>query len=298
MGKPIQGAWARKYQNALTYAGAEVWGTGISAVHAQRGDTSRPENPKLDANQLDRTMAGAAIPEQQYDPSYGYNPEDIAGLDTFASPQEAVNGEPYAQDGWPSWDEDTEGTRARIAPQQSRPLGQQYASLRSIRGGAVQGPFGRVSNETPSETVSEGWLNKAEDGEVPDDHVLPADDSQLIIATSFVQRHKTLNNDRAVMRGQDDARTEIPSRLAPMKTKHYSQGERDYDMFPYQQDNMPRPFKYRTAGTGPGTYLLANDQYPRDALQRTPPADASMGTPDTELSDPGYGYSSEDTGYY
>jgi hypothetical protein len=82
-----------------------------------------------------------------------------------------------------------------------------------------------------------------------------------------------------------------------MKTKVYSGDQRHYDMFPFQIDDIPRPFRYRTFGTGPQTYLETNEQFQRMALQRTPPPDAGMGTPDLELSS-AYDYESEDMGYY
>jgi hypothetical protein len=174
--------------------------------------------------------------------------------------------------------------------------------LRSLRAGPRDNDS-EVSNQIPTETVSEGWLNKPAsgmgEGEIPDDMVLTSDPSQYERNTSMQQRHKTMNNDRAVMRGADDSRTPIASRIAPMKLKVYSGQERHYDMFPYQMDDMPRPFWSRTFGTGPQAYMETNEQWLRTALQRTPPADPSQGTPDLELSEEAqYGYAGEDQGYY
>jgi hypothetical protein len=315
MGLPISGAWSRKYQRQVPYADARVWGTGINPVHALRGDPGRPYHANLDANDMGfRTKAEFVTSPDfiQTRAPWGYDPDDIAGLDVFADPEAAVVGIPFDQDGWPSWDggiqdgQSTPVNRASIATWEQRPLGASGRFrnfIRGIRGGAHDNDRW-VSNQVPTETVSEGWINKAASGmdmgEVPDDNVLPPSEAQLYRGTSMQQRYLQLNNDRSLERGTDQPRTSIPSRLAPMKLKVYSGEERHYDMFPYQGDVIPRPFYYRTAGTGPEEYLRSNDQYPRTALQRTPPPDPSMGTPDTELSanDPAYGYSEEDIGYY
>jgi hypothetical protein len=115
----------------------------------------------------------------------------------------------------------------------------------------------------------------------------------------MVQRHKTQNNQRATMRGTDDSREEIQSRIAPMKLKIYSEGERHYDMTPRDMDDIPRPFWYRTAGTGRNLEMLPNEMVVISPLQRTPPPDPSLGP--TEISiDPegGFGYTAEDQGWY
>lgn len=310
MGLPVSGAWSRKYQLSLPYVDARKWGTGINLIHAYRIDPGRPYAAKLDANDMGfRTPAESAIPQALATEDWGYQPEDIAGLDVFAEPVTAIHGIPYQGDGWPAWTggvqegESTPVNRATIAPYAQRPWQQPrrfYERIRSIWAGA-RDEDREVSNQLPTESVNEGWLNKASTGmgigQVPDEEVVVSSPAQYERNTSMQQRHKPLENARAVLRGQDDPRSDIPSRIMPMKVKTYSQGERDYDMFPYQIDDMPRAFRYRTAGTGPGSYLLSNDQHDRNALQRTPPADPSMGTPDTELGED-YGFASEDLGYY
>jgi hypothetical protein len=327
MGQPVTGAWANKYQAQVPYVDARRWGTGVNPVHAYRGYTGRPQNSKLNANEMGVPdgVHPASIGDTEpgfveYGAPWGYSHEDIAGLDVFADDNAAVNGLPFEKDGWPSWTGDgqngqsTPVNRASIGPQQARPWGapqRVYERLRSMRAGAYDTDRW-VSNQIPTETVNEGWVNKAasgmDEGTYPDDFTQPPDDSQLWVQTSEVQRTKTMVNTRAVMRGTDETRTPIASRLAPMKLKVYSGQEpfvpnepdtyRAYDMFPYQIDDIPRPFYYRTAGTGPQEYMGTNDQRNRQGLQRTPPPDPSMGIPDTQLSDDEYGYSSEDTGYF
>lgn len=304
MGEPITGAWARKYQLEVSYVDARRWGTGINPVHAIRGDTSRPQNPRLDEGGLDQTPAHLAYPGDfvESPPDWGYECDDIAGLDVFTSA--ATEGIPVVNDpDWPNREE-TDSSRAYIRRETSHPWGMSALAktlLRSMRAGQHDEDY-RVSNEVPTETVSEGWLNKPDAmgiGEIPDDNVLTSDPAQYERQTSMQQRHMTLNNERAVNRGADDERTSIESRIAPMKVKVYSGDERHYDMFPYQMDDMPRPFAYRTAGVGPVRYMQDNAQYVRTPLQRTPPPDPSMGTPDTELSETDqYGYAGEDQGFY
>jgi hypothetical protein len=145
----------------------------------------------------------------------------------------------------------------------------------------------------PSETVSEGWLNKPH-GMIAD--AKPSDPSQYEMQTSMRQRYRTRNNDLAVGRSTDAPRSGIESRIAGMKLKVYSGGERHYDMFPRQQDDIPRPFYYRTAGTGVAAEMAPNAMFVQEPIQRVPPPDPSLG--DSELDVSGdYGYTPEDTYY-
>lgn len=300
MGQPLTGALVRAYQNTVPYDDARVWGTGINPIHAVRDGEPRNDG-SFDAKE---TPASAAMRNDpgfiQYGAPWGYNPEDIDinGIGVF--------NEGFTQDDWPSMDETTTQTRADIGPQQSRPWGSSGAynnALRNQFGGAYSGdaPPRKGSNQLPDETVSEGWLNKPasgmHEGIVAD--AKPSADQQIFVQTSMVQRYKDQDNQRAQERATDDARTPIRSRIAPMKIKAYSGEDRHYDMFPRQIDQIIRPFKYRTAGTGPQGYLKDNYQYDIDAIQRTPPPEPSSGIPDTQFSDEGeYGYNQEDVGYY
>ena len=347
MGEPISGAWARKFQLQVPYVDARKWGTGINPVHSQYGGPGRPSNPKLDANQLDqgRTPTNFAVSQDfvEYGPYYGYHPEDVAGLDVFNQPEwqgeygsGLVNTEAhpnYQSPDAPSHGPITMGgqsgapgpvnpavevNRAFIPAWTSRPW--QFvnkARLHSIRAGETEADTGiaqrGVSSVIPMETVNEGWVNKGSSGdiapgEVPDDNITISSTNQYERNTSMQQRHKTLNNERAMERGTDEARTDVASRIVAMKVKYFSGQEpfvpgqpdtyRAYDMFPYQIDDIPRPFTYRTAGTGPQGYLTVNEQFMRTPLQRQPPPDPSMGVPETDLAETGYGYSTEDQGYY
>lgn len=289
------GSWlSQARRDTLEYQTARVWGTGVHPIHGTRMGVGRN-----DATAPDATAADVAVAEIGTE-DYGYNPEDIAGLDYFASPVLATEGMPFEPDQWPSPEENI---RHDIPFNGQRPLGaggRFKAFIHSVRTGARNDNQWRgISTQIPVETVNEGWLNKPSTGMDIGDPAdsEPSDNSQIFVMTSQVQRNKTLDNDRAMMRGTDQAREAIPSRIVPMKVKEYSEGKRHYDMFPFQIEDIPRPFSYRTAGTGPRYYLLPNEQWQVTALQRTPPPDPSMGTVDSELSSD-YGYTTEDGGFY
>jgi|SRR5271170_6320523 len=301
MGEPITGLWLRKQ---VQYAGATKWGTGINPVHAFRHSEARNPGAGL-AEVIPASEATSGFVEMD-GPDWGYDATDIAGLDVFASEEEAICGIPFHQDDWPDWGETTPQTRADVPPDSARPWGSSggYKNiLRSVFGGAYQannkGPG--YSFEIPTETVSEGWMNKPSSGglisgELPD--AMESDASQYTVQTSMAQRYLTKNNDRAVARGTDDNREPISSRVAPMKLKVYSGEERHYDMFPYQIDQMPRPFYYRTAGTGRQAEMKPNEMFVITTLQRTPPPDPSMGPEDSSLTGADDGYTDEDGGWY
>ena len=294
---PITGNWARL--RAVPYTGAGKWGTGVKAVHAYYGsDATRIYGRPGYENRPDITPPSQATSDyiETAEP-WGYQPEDLAGLDSFANPTEAVYGQPFVQDDWPDWGDTVTSTR-RLPPRESyHPWGSPgsvVTRLRSMFAGARTDGF-RESNQLPTETVSEGWLNKAR-GEYADSE--PADNTQVFITTSDVQRYQTRVNAASVLRGTDDARSPIPSRLAGQKIKYFSGEDRHYDMDPYQQDEILRPFRYRTAGVDQHEKMRPNEMIVVSTLQRTPPPDPSTGTPDIDLSLGDYGYTSEDTGYY
>lgn len=301
MGEPVGGLWLRNNQQ-VPYIGASKWGTGINPVHALRMGEARNRGPGL-AEIIPASEATSGFVETKA--PWGYNPNDLAGLDVFASEYQAINGVYFDPDDRPVWGEDTTQTRAEVPQDSSRPWGSSggYNNiLRSVKTGPgnINMVGSGFSYEIPTETVSEGWVNKAAsgmgDGQVADSE--PADNSQVFVQTSETQRYKTQNNQRAVARDTDDEREPIDSRIAPMKLKIYSGEERHIDMFPYQIDQMPRPFWYRTAGVGRAGEMEPNEMYVITSVQRTPPPDPSMGPEDTDLSENSGGYTDEDTGWY
>jgi hypothetical protein len=144
--------------------------------------------------------------------------------------------------------------------------------------------------------VSEGWRNKTT-GQVNDAEV--SDPSQYERQTSMQQVNPPAgrNNDHAVARRTDDPRYSILTRLTGMKLKPWSQGERNQDMFPFQQDTIVRPFWYRTAGTDDPAKLAPNAMVVTDPLQRNVPADPDLGPSVQDFATDNYGYTQEDIGY-
>jgi len=294
-------AFARDY--IVAQQGAQRWGTGVNPVHAYRANPPYLQMRVPPDSQLPQniTPANMGVPDFITEQTFGYQPEDIAGLDVFT--ESATLGIPVVNDfDWPELGRGTTQVRGNIPPQTNIPWhsGRLFKNaIHRIRAGQHDEDY-KASNQIPTETVNEGWVNKLGSGfdiGHSGDMVKPSSPDQYERQTSMQQRFKTLNNNRALGRSADEPRTSIDSRIVPMKTKVYSGDQRHYDMFPFQIDDIPRPFRYRTFGTGPQTYLETNEQFQRMALQRTPPPDAGMGTPDLELSS-AYDYESEDMGYY
>jgi hypothetical protein len=304
MGQSLTGSFARTYQGLVPYTDARRWGNGINPVHSQYAGPPRPFGPGV-PNDLDqRTHPSMASPDSiEMGPPWGA-PEDPSYLDSVANQADAVEGVIPDQDDFPSWEEVTTSTRAEVEPGMANPWGVRGipSGLHHEDAGPNFGDFGGGGQEgsalpqVPTETVNEGWLNKSRTGPAEEESD-PADDSQVFVQTSMTQRHKELENVRAQDRGTDPARTSIPSRVTSQKVKYFSGGMRHYDMFPYQIDQIPRPFRYRTAALGPAPYLRPNEMRLISPLQRVVPPDPSMGQPSNVVGD-GDGYTSEDQGWY
>jgi len=304
MGESVTGLWLRN--NQVPYATAAKWGTGINPVHQFYGNPAlRTYGRNANAPDVHPPYDAPADFIEPHAP-WGYDPADIAGLDVYASDYQAVNGIAFNQDDYPDWGETTPQTRAVIHPDSARPWGSSGGYNNILRSVITAGPWQAnnlgpgISYEIPTETVSEGWLNKPASGmhmgTLADAQT--SDTSQYEIQTSMTQRYKTQNNDRAVARNTDDAREPISSRTAPMKIKAYSGEQRHYDMFPRQIEQKPRPFWYRNAGTGRITEMAPNEMFVITTVQRTPPPDPSMGVTDSALSENNGGYTAEDQGWY
>jgi hypothetical protein len=267
-------------RSLVPYTGAEKWGTGYNPIHEDYGsDPLRLEPYPVRRGEV--VKPADAVPEAFVNPEeWGYTVEDsrATGVD---------------YDGRPSWDEQPPEYRGDSDnhPSYNAP-GFVNESFRGQKEGAHRYNQKDVDSE-PSETVTEGWRNKPK-GQPADSK--PADDSQVFIKTSMVQRYKTRVNDAAVARGTDEPRQPIHSRVTGQKLKIYSEGERLYDMQPKEQNVIIRPFWMRTAGTGPLRYLLPNAYQPVDPIQRVPPPDPDLGPTETDLQED-YGYTPEDQNY-
>jgi hypothetical protein len=320
MARAYRGPYARPSSVAVPYATAAVWGTGIDAIHSYYGEgpplrtlgrdgtigsspVASGQGPRGRDYQMPGETSGQDPPEEL---TWGYPVDydiDSFGMGADSSPSTVAPATTQYMDSRPAWNEPVENQRLRRTASTMTPWNVSGVAMRAWREGshrlrahppASGGPISaEPSNALPNETVSEGWLNKVTSFAADAD---PADDSQVFVQTSMRQRYGTRYNDRAVMRSTDAARTPIQSRVMAMVEKVYSTGERTFDMFPYQQDQINRPFRNRTAGVGRAEWLEANAYGAMTPVQRTPPPDPAMGVP--EVSSDSYGYTGEDSMYF
>lgn len=290
MAIPIKGAYLNTY--AVPYVGAKVWGTGYNPVHMYYGSPAARLNA-INPREGDVTPPFAGVPDQLISNGgdWGYSEQEVA-----------LEGQQYfIRDDRPGWDIESPNNPSRYSTDDHPPWNASGAAktrFRAIMGGAYsmwRGKLPRADYMIPSETVSEGWVNKPTGR--PANAVTP-DPSQLIVQTSPVQRYRARNNDHAVARATDAARSHINSRVSGQRTPRYSEGERLYDMFPKQQHPdspiMQRDFFYRTAGTGLQDQMQPNAMWEVNAIERTPPPDPYIGQQDTSYQ---YGYTPEDNFY-
>lgn len=192
-------------------------------------------------------------------------------------------------DNFPSWGAD--GNRYPLDPVGSIPMG---SAIRTFDNGMAAN--GTMSDQLPTETVTEGWLNK--NHRATPNNARVSDDSQYTRNTSMQQRDATRTNANALLRSTDEPRSGIKSRIPGMIQKVYSGGERHYDMTPREQDYILRPWRNRTAGTAPEQWLEGQEMYVSDNIQRQPPPDPEMGPNSPTLTDEtSFGYTAEDYTY-
>jgi hypothetical protein len=333
MARAYRGPYARPSEVKVPYATASVWGTGIDAIHGYYGEGPPlrvlGRNGAIGSSPV--AFYGSARDDREYqEPGAvsGYTPPgenlwgypggvdyspDSFGMGADSAISDADTG--FAVDQYmadrPSWDTPPENDRIRQDASTMPPWGTGGARMRAKRAGSHRfrrNPLQKLpgqgdgyqpisaepSNSNPTETVSEGWLNKVTSFTA---YSQPSADAQIFVQTSDRQRFGTRTNTRALLRDTDEPRSAIASRVMAMVEKVYSEGERIYDMAPYQQDEIRRPFHNRTAGTGPQYWMRANEFSPMLAYQRTPPPDPSMGVPEVSSADD-YGYTGEDTMFY
>jgi hypothetical protein len=317
MARAYRGPYARPSSRIVPYATAAVWGTGIDAVHSYYG-----EGPPIRMLGREGTQGSSPVGSQyprgrEYqqpglssgdDPreemTWGYPVDydvDSFGMGADSSPSTTAPAVRQYMDDRPSWDTPAESDPLRADASTMTPWNVSGVFMRKWREGSHRfrvHPHGPISaepsNSLPNETVSEGWENKATSFVAYAD---PSADAQIFVQTSMRQRFGTRDNRRAQLRATDDERSTIASRVKPMIEKVYSGGERHYDMFPFQIDQINRPFRFRTAGVGPAGWMTANEYNALTPVQRTPPPDPAAGVPEVQTPE-SYGYTGEDTMYY
>lgn len=263
-------AWRKSLPQA--YAGPAKWGTGVNPIHGTRGGPGRniapgPYNPGPNTGLV------------SYD--YGFTPED----DTYY-----VGADHSFMDAHPNLDDPNSHAQTGGFP----PYGPRRAGVsggtnwRSYKVGMAWKE--QEAQVLPSGTVNAGWLNKPH-GEILD--ARSADDAQLLVQTSYRQRDLSKGNDLAQIRGTDDARTPIATRLVGMKAKTYAGEYRHDEMTPREINQGARPFLFRTAGTA-GPPSGVNDMYVSEPMTREVPADVYQGQSEVAIMDTTY----EDDGYF
>lgn len=288
MALPSRGSWIQDTGSLQPYATAAVWGTGINPIHEIYG-----EGPPLRTSGREGYDKDGGVSAPANSSPQAWEPQP--NLWGYEEPTGQYSGEPGVYlDDRPNWGMVPEDYRADTEdhpPWNAPRSASEY--FRGMFGGAHR-LAQKLADSIPSETVSEGWLNKARSYQ---EDAVVSDPSQYEVQTSMQQRNIVMGNPGSVARGTDEERTPIKSRIRGMKLKMYSEGERLYDMFPYQQDIIVRPFWNRTFGSGNPEEMGPNEMTLRSPVRRVPPNDPSMGPEETSLEGNDFGYTPEDTFY-
>ena len=283
MGLPVSGSWYTRYANEQAYVGAQRWGTGNNPIHEVYGEgpplrtTGRepgPDNPTPELSDIPSTMQTAF--------EYGYTMDDIDPLTPIGMP--------------PGWGDEPEQWRNTV--DEYPPWNQDGGEFRNQNQASPRLWSGIALDSFPTESVTEGWRNK-ETGAIADART--SDPSQYEMQTSMRQVNppEGRNNGAATVRGTDDPRFNIVTRLVGQKQKPWSEGQRNADMFPYQQDLIIRPFWYRIAGVDDPSKMDPNQMLVRQPIQRDPPPDPDLGPEETNVYtlEANDGYTAEDMTY-
>lgn len=279
----------RNYSGALfadvPYVGALKWGTGINPIHAIRdSEGGRNIAPDGTSNLVPQALTQGAVTDE-----YGYTSEN----QQYAVAVQETGWETGTDDRPPLGDDF--GTRADVTEGYPSygygPAGTANGNyIRSIEHGAIAS---NTPNQVPTETVSEGWLNKVT-GPVIEPGSGISDPSQYTIQTSMQQLRRTRAGSQRGGGSASKFDAPITTRVPGQKIKVYSTGQRSYDMFPRQQEQSFRPFWSRTGGTGRVEEMLPNAWYQSQPLNREAPADPYQGPTVPATSDNSFGYTSED----
>lgn len=245
-----------------SYAGARKWGTGVNPIHAKRegyegrniapGNITQPDPgliTEFEFGEDDGLYVGVVdLTFMEAHPNWG-DPK---------THRTVTNMPAYGPGSAPT----PQGTRKRI-----RMEGMSYKEGHT--------------NAQPAGPAGEGWENKVHGVELD---ARTSDQRQYEIQTSMAQRDLPRENVNAQLRGTDDARESIAPRHVGMKVKSYSGGQRHEDMFPFQQEYRPRPWRFRGAGTGPVAWMDVNAENPVTPRTRDVPADVYQGDSETAVT--------------
>jgi hypothetical protein len=310
----ISGAWKAGTITPAEYTGALRWGTGINPVHATWDAGSRETGIKENLLPLGADDgSGDAIPESLLGPQmWGYSAEDAAlfpgedyrylddhpnwGEQPQRDEASLADGPPGAQN-WPSWG--PHGADQLDPDAWQLPAWPGGDNMRAVSEGAEVENARAIA--VPAPGWRGGWMNKAH-GAVEEAET--SDPSQYEITTSMAQLHQTRVNDAATLRGTDDPRSPIATRLTGQKQKVYAMssgmggGPGTPDMAPLAQDLPYRPWFYRSAGLPPPPDTMFGTMEDRTPIERTLPSDAGeyITVQETPDGDGTFGYTEGD--YY
>jgi hypothetical protein len=324
MAGPYTGTWRAQATSLAEYTGASKWGTGINPVHSIPG-----EGPALQiASKLNidpvTTPGGQEtdVISEDYSWDSTYNPDptlpayDVTDASIWGAGDDTGTADraPWGT-GMSDSDSPVNGVGLPNPTYAGRPLAATRgktqnatdSSFPSWGGSRKPGPAGRLirairrgsdmttaARVLPNEDVAQGWTNKTH-GIAADSR--PADDSQLLIQTSMIQRYKQRAGSQRSA-SQSEYSAPIDSRVTGQKVKTWTRPDsaRHWDMLPYEQQDYARPFLSRQAGTGYREWMYPNDMYVSPAIQREPAPDPALGPIAGSADD--YGYATEDSGVY
>jgi hypothetical protein len=290
----LTGNWKASTQ---VEAGALKQGPGWNPIHAMRDQTGRNIAPNQAATSHDDVVPhdwddpqfGPLDDPSSFGFGYGYENEDDvvfgygpqSGTDdrppyNVVTEQWRDNATALTETEWPEWGERESGVPGGDAQRH-----EDHGTLLSRR-----------AKVRPTETVSEGWLNKIFQVQ-PNNPSLP-DPSQLIMQTSMMQRDQTREGSQAAEGRASEFMAPIRSRIVGMRLKAFSGGQRHYDMQPREATEIIRPWWSRTAGTGDPDMLEVNDMRVREPITRTVPSEPDQGPSEPVVDHINYGFVQED----
>jgi hypothetical protein len=247
-------------------SGALKWGTGVNPVHAIQSGTVGRQEPRDEINTVpvvETDAAPAFIDEPYWQESYEFDVEPESSRQTTTSEI-------------PGWDLQKDRSTA-VYPY---PGGMDGSLIRSQNKGA---DATNAANVTPDEESMQGWQNKPQSS--VEDAIVSAP-SQYEVQTSMQQRDATKAGSQRGAGSASEYRAPMQQVITPRRAKAYSEGRRLQEMFPYQQDEVIRPFWARTAGTANqplewgGTtqeYIEANPMTVTEPATRVSPPDPYQG---------------------
>jgi hypothetical protein len=283
----ISGAWlaANEYSQD-----AAKWGHGVNPIHAiptggpplRSGPVNTGTGPGEPGNTLNQSMVDIGTITD-----WEYVDEEFANSELWGYGEETGTADR------PSYGTETEEFRGRSSPNFPSAM-----VNRGLPGGTnyraeIHGAENMNATKTgeKEETVGEGWENK-ETGVVENAKV--SSESQYERQTSMQQRDQVREGSQRGGGSASEFEAPIGSHRPTwgQRIKPWSGYRRHYDMYPFQAEQIDRPFLGRQPGTGYVEWMRANEafNYMVPPMQRQPVPDPYGGFP---VPDPGNVYEEE-----